>query len=64
MSELIVRIHMILNLIKDFTAGCSGASNDQMMIDYKGKRYMITLEELCDIEEEDMYSTMCRYWKK
>lgn len=64
MSELIVRIHMILNLIKDFTAGCSGASNDQMMIDYKGKRYMVTFEELCDIEEEDMYRTMCRYWKK
>lgn len=64
MRELIIDIHRILNLIKDFVAGYSSSSSDQIMIDYKGKRYMVTFEELCDVEEEEMFTTMKRYWKK
>lgn len=64
MRELIIDIHRILNLIKDFDAGYSSSSSDQIMIDYKGKRYMVTFEELCDAEDEEMFKTMNRYWKK
>lgn len=63
MTELIFKIHIILNLIKDFTAGYSTKSCDQMMIDYKGKRYMATFEELCDVNDEEMIKTMDKYWK-
>ena len=44
-------------------AGYSTLVKDQMMIDYKGKRYMITFEELCDSDEEEMIVTMDKYWK-
>lgn len=64
MRELIYNMHMVLNLIKDFVAGYSTSSSDQMMIDYKGKRYMLTFEELCDVEDEDMFKTMNKYWKR
>ena len=64
MTKLIIDIHTVLNLMKDFVAGYSSSSPDQMMIDYKGKRYMVTFEELCDVEDEEMFKTMNRYWKK
>ena len=63
MRELIIKLHTVLNLIKDFDAGYSTDQKDQMMIDYKGKRYMITLAELCDTEYEAMLCTMKRYWR-
>lgn len=62
--ELINDIHRILNLMKDFVAGYGSLSSDQMMVDYKGKRYMVTFEELCDVDDEEMFTTMKRYWKK
>ena len=64
MKKLIIDIHTVLNLMKDFVAGYSSSSSDQMMIDYKGKRYMVTFEELCDVEDEEIFKTMNRYWKK
>ena len=62
MIELIGEVHRVLNFIKGFIAGYSTRSCDQMMIDYKGKRYMLTFEELCDVEDEDMAKTMDKYW--
>lgn len=64
MMELISDIHRILNLMKDFVAGYSSRSSEQMMVDYKGKRYMLTFEELCNVEDEDMFKTMDRYWRR
>ena len=64
MKKLIIDIHTVLNLMKDFVAGYSSSSSDQMMIDYKGKRYMVTFEELCSVEDEDMFKTMNRYWRQ
>lgn len=64
MRELIANLHRVLSLIKDFDAGYGSLSSDQMMIDYKDKRYMVTFEELCSVEDEDMFKTMKRYWKK
>lgn len=64
MRELIADIHTILNFMKDFVAGYSSRSTDQMMIDYKGKRYMLTFEELCVADDEDMFKTMDRYWRR
>lgn len=64
MRELMTNIHMILNLMKDFVAGYSTMSSSQMMVDYKGKRYMVTLEELCDADDEEMFATMKRYWRR
>lgn len=63
MKQLIIELHTVLNYIKNFKTGYSTLINDQMMIDYKGKRYMVTLEELCDANDEDMFKTMKRYWK-
>ena len=63
MKKLIIDIHTVLNLMKDFVAGYSSNSSDQMMIDYKGKRYMVTFEELCDVEDEEMFKTMNRDWR-
>lgn len=63
MRELIDYIHRILNHLKCFMAGYSTSVSDQMMIDYKGKRYMVTFEELCNADEEEMVVTMDRYWK-
>lgn len=64
MRELMCDTHRILNLMKDFVAGYSSRSDNQMMIDYKGKRYMLTFEELCNVEDEDMFKTMNRYWRR
>ena len=64
MRELISNMHTVLNLMKDFIAGYSSRSDEQMMIDYKGKRYMLTFEELCDADDEDMLKTMDRYWRR
>lgn len=63
MRKLIIDIHTILNFMKDFVAGYSTKSSDQMMIDYQGKRYMVTFEELCDVKDEEMFKTMNKYWK-
>lgn len=63
MRELIIKLHTVLNLLKDFDTGYSSDQRDQMMIDYKGKRYMITIAELCDTEYETMLCTMKRYWR-
>lgn len=63
MRELIIETHRILNLIKSFTAGYSTTVKDQMIIDYKDKRYMVTFEELCNVEDEEMIDTMNKYWK-
>lgn len=64
MRELISNMHTVLNLMKDFVAGYSSRSDEQMMVDYKGKRYMLTFEELCNVEDEDMLKTMDRYWRR
>lgn len=63
MRELIINMHRVLSLIKDFDAGYSSSISGQMMVDYKGKRYMVTFDELCDADDEDMFKTMKRYWK-
>lgn len=64
MRELITNIHRILNLMKDFVAGYGTMSSGQMMVDYKDKRYMVTFEELCNADDEEMFATMKRYWKR
>ena len=64
MMQMIVQLHTVLNLIKGFVAGYGSNSNDQMMIDYQGKRYMVTFEELCDSNDEEMFKTMKRYWRQ
>ena len=62
MRKLILKIFEVLNMIKDFKAGYSTKSGNQMMIDYNGIRYMVTFEELCTADEEDMFETMKRHW--
>ena len=63
MRDLIIKLHAVLNIIKGFVAGYTTSVKDQMMIDYKGKRYMVTFEELCNSDEEEMIATMNRYWR-
>lgn len=63
MRELIIEMFRILNYIKGFVAAYSTSIRNQIMIDYKGKRYMVTIKELCDADDEDMFKTMKRYWE-
>ena len=63
LKELIIKLSDILNLMKDFSAGYSSLSSDEMMIDYKGKRYIINFDEICNSDEEEMFTSMKRYWK-
>ena len=46
--ELIGKLHEVLNLIKDFSAGYSTRNMDKglMMIEYKGKRYAVKVSEI------------------
>lgn len=46
--ELIGKLHEVLNLIKDFTAGYSTRNMDKglMIIQYKGKRYAVRISEI------------------
>lgn len=46
--EVIGKLHEVLNLIKDFSAGCSTRNMDNglMMIEYKGKRYAVKVSEI------------------
>ena len=46
--ELIGKLHEVLNLIKDFSAGYSTRNMDKglMMIEYKGKRYAVKVREI------------------
>lgn len=48
MRDLIIRLHEIINLIKDFTAGYGSEtlSDGKMLIEYKGKRYAVKIEEI------------------
>lgn len=58
--QMIVAIHGVLNLIKGFSAGYSGDS-DKMMIEYQNKRYIVTFEEVCNVDDEDAFVTMRKY---
>lgn len=46
--ELIAKLHEVLNMIKDFRAGYStkNAGDGYMMVEYKGKRYAVKIEEI------------------
>lgn len=46
--ELIGKLHEVLNLIKNFSAGYSTRNMDKglMMIEYKGKRYAVKVSEI------------------
>jgi hypothetical protein len=61
-TELIQKLHRILCEIKDFNAGYSSkTSNDgKMMIEYKGKRYAVFIEEMGNCEEEDRFKSIER----
>ena len=46
--EIVARLHEVLNMIKDFSAGYSTRNMDKglMMIEYKGKRYAVKVSEI------------------
>lgn len=62
-TQLIIEINMVLNLIKGFVSGYSSASDNKMMIDYRGKRYLATFEEVCDADDEEMLTTMKKHFR-
>lgn len=55
---------MILNRVKGFVSGYGSANGDKMMVDYRGKRYIVTFEEVCNAEDEEMIATMKKHFKK
>ena len=63
MFDLVVKIHQVLNLIKDFEVGYSTASDGKFLICYKGKRYYAKLEEI-ENPSEDVFDDLKRikYW--
>lgn len=46
--EIIARLHAVLNMIKDFSAGYStkNAGDGYMLIQRKGKRYAVKITEI------------------
>ena len=46
MFDLIHELYTILNKIKGFKAGYSSSVDNRIIIDYKTKRYIITLDEI------------------
>jgi len=64
MGELIIKMSAMLNLLKDFIVGHASILGNKIMIDYKGKRYLLTFEEVCDANDEEMCKTIDRYWMK
>ena len=46
--EIVARLHEILNMIKDFSAGYStkNAGDGYMLIQHKGKRYAVKITEI------------------
>lgn len=62
MREMINRIQNILDQMKGFTVGTSTKSEDKMIIDYKGKRYVVTLEEI-ENPNEDVFKDLDFYLK-
>ncbi len=46
--EIVARLHEVLNMIKDFTAGYStkNAGEGYMLIQHKGKRYAVKITEI------------------
>ncbi len=52
--EIVVRLHEILNMIKDFTAGYStkNAGDGYMLIQHKGKRYAVKITEIKNPSEK------------
>ena len=63
-TQLIIEINRMLNIIKGFSSGYSFTNYNKMMIDYKGKRYMATFEEVCNAEDEEMLETMKRCFRE
>ena len=53
MSTLIIALHNILCMIKDFNAGYTSSCTDKMVIKYKDRLYQMQLTELDPIEVTD-----------
>ena len=66
MTELIYKLFTILCEIKDFNAGYDTETSvdGKMMIEYKGKRYAVLVEEMGECKEEDAFKSMkkLKHW--
>lgn len=66
MTELIDKLFRILCEMKDFNAGYDTESSvdGKMIIEYKGKRYAVLIEEMGKCEEEDAFKSMkkLKHW--
>jgi hypothetical protein len=66
MKELIQKICRILCEIKDFNAGYGGKSigDGKMVIEYKGTRYAVFIEEMGKCDDEETFSAInkLQYW--
>lgn len=51
MLRLIVKLHEILTLLKDFKSMYSSSSKDKMIIEHENKFYLIKIEELDEVED-------------
>lgn len=63
MFEVIQRMFNVLNMVKDFEAGTSSKSENKMIINYKGKRYVVELEEI-KYPSENVFDDIKRYLYK
>ena len=52
-SELVTKVHKVLNEVKDFDVGYSSdtMANGYMLIEYKGKRYAVKAVEISNPSE-------------
>ncbi len=60
MGYLIHKIYSILNEMKGFTPGITSRSKNKMIIDYNGKRYIATFEEI-ENPDENIFKDIDKY---
>lgn len=60
MFRLISELHRILNYCKGFSAGTSSACDNAMIVQFEGKSYKVTFEELDSLDMDD-FDELCCY---
>jgi len=60
MEDVIFALADILAYMKDFNSGYMSDVNDKMLIDYEGKRFLVSFKEI-ENPDIDMYLDMKKY---
>ena len=60
MFEVIQKIQSILNIVKGFMVGTTSSNHKECIIDYKGKRFVVSFKEI-ENPNEDIFEDIDKY---